>query len=248
MKHLCIVGPKNSGKTVFIYLFLRKLLFNTDISNKFNNVIVRGLDTDVQNMIDNNEWPNATRKHDNLNIIKLYLYNTGFLKQLFKKNKMIHIPDVAGEIFEALTQEQGINDEQEDITLKTIREANAFILVVDSATLKRNVFYRRFLVNLTEKIKDMGYAQIKIPFLILLNKSDLIRKEGEPLYGCEKEAKKYIYENNSLFYSKILNLIDAPSYAFHSSTSGLGQKEYSEYLRSDPKEYLGSVMRFLEKI
>jgi hypothetical protein len=258
MKHLCIIGPTRSGKTVFIYLFLHKLLLHNDLNKEmlinFDDAIIRALDSKVEDVIDDGKWPKPTQKNESARVIKLLFKKNNF----FINDKIICIPDVAGEVFEDLTEK--ITKDQSK-SLNAIKDADAYILLVDSPELKENGggrFYRRFLTNFIEKINKPGFGKrCNKPLLVLLNKSDLILK-GKKLYGDPSGAEEYIKNNAVFFYARIVNSFepDMIDYAWHSSitntlTATDGSTilpDYDSLRKYDPIEYTESIIQFLGKI
>jgi GTPase SAR1 family protein len=251
-KHLCILGPKYSGKTVFIYLFLHKLVWHKylikGMLHNFNDATIDNLDKEVEDRIEKGKWPDPSQKLSNE--IRLAFKKSNF----FKYDKRIDIPDVSGEIFEDLT-EKITNDQSKSIN--TIKDADAYILLVDSSELKeKRNFYEKFLTTFTEKINNGNLCNK--PLLVLLNKSDLIRKDKE-LYGDSSKAIEYIKNNADLFYAKIGDSFepDKIDYAWHSSITNTlppvsdGKKrrpDYARYRKYDPIEYIESIIKFLGKI
>jgi hypothetical protein len=258
MKNLCIIGPKWSGKTVFIYLFLHKLLFHKLLFHNglkkkmlinFDDAIIRRLDSRIEDIIDDGKWPSPTTRNEPARVIELLFKKSNF----FINDKMICIPDVAGEIFEDLTEK--ITKDQSK-SLNAIKDADAYILLVDSPELKENGggrFYRRFLTNFIEKINKPGFGKrCNKPLLVLLNKSDLIRKVKK-LYGDPSGAEEYIKNNAALFYARIVNSFepDMIDYAWHSSITNTltdNAPDYDSLRKYDPIEYTKSIIQFLGKI
>jgi hypothetical protein len=253
-KHLCIIGPTRSGKTVFIYLFLYKLVWHKylikGMLHNFDDATIKNLDKNVEDRIDEGKWPYPSQEL--WNEIRLAFKKSNF----FKYDKRIDIPDVSGEVFEKMTETEKLTRKQTK-SLSTIEKADAYILVVDSSELKaRKNFYRTFLTKFTEKINNGNLCNK--PLLVLLNKSDLIRKDKE-LYGDSSKAIEYIKNNADSFYAKIGDSFepDKIDYAWHSSITNTlppmadgkeRRPDYARYRKYDPIEYTESIIKFLGKI
>lgn len=258
-KHVCLIGPVYSGKTVFLYLMKRKLLssdFNDTIGKfYFDDVSTNNFERKIENSIINGDWPDPTDKDADQIILQIHL-----LKKAFFKNELTFlIADVAGEIFLDISKEL---TEDNYYAIQSVLEADAYIFMVDVKQIieKRAInFYNNFIRNFKEEILQLQGAK-KHPrkALVLLNKSDVIKNNLKDKYYNEKDAKNFLSQHMDIFLGNLRDTfrLENIHFAWHSNVaktiqtgdSGTELPDYEAFKEVDAGLYCNAFIKFLKSV
>lgn len=278
---VCMIGTGGSGKTAYLYLMIKRMAIGPESCTTYQG------DSYVHQEIDMNRWPLKTDYLRDDGSFKPSILRINRMAD--GKPSSVHIPDISGAWFEDLDElhkavssgkqraapqlfsRDAMHKNQMNI-LRYINECCGTMLFVDLQLYvekeKTGEWYRHLhqASCVLDLVREQAFvpespSRFKRPLMIVLSKSDLVkkRKDAPGMYEAGQKVHDYLMDiGGHAVIAAANNLHEDASiiYTMHSSVvetkrSAKGEKSLPNYeacFKYPYEEYTRQFIQFLERL